>query len=256
MSKYKFLSEIAARLDLNASLIKPVLIDDFGFRAKRSKKLNLNVSKLANDLSVGIPSVAHSIESFVRDFKRGIPETIKSNGYQKNIYPASLEMISYGRQFIDEEDIAAVVEVLKSKSITQGPKVREFESALCQTTGASFAIAVNSGTSALHIACLAAGIGPDDEVITSPNTFVASANCVAYCKGTPILPISIRVCITYPPGKLKKRSPNGPRRLFRFISRGRAVIWKPLQRSSELVKKIWPQNIHYRRCVPRPWLSL
>ena len=186
MSKYKFLSEIAARLDLNASLIKPVLIDDFGFRAKRSKKLNLNVSKLANDLSVGIPSVAYSIESFVRDFKRGIPETIKSNGYQKNIYPASLEMISYGRQFIDEEDIAAVVEVLKSKSITQGPKVREFESALCQTTGASFAIAVNSGTSALHIACLAAGIGPDDEVITSPNTFVASANCVAYCKGTPI----------------------------------------------------------------------
>ncbi len=98
----------------------------------------------------------------------------------------SIDSIPYGRQSIDEEDINAVVDVLKSEALTKGPKIHEFESALCQAADASFASAVNSGTSALHIACLAAGIAPGDEVITSPNTFVASANCVVYCGGKPI----------------------------------------------------------------------
>ncbi len=97
-----------------------------------------------------------------------------------------VDIIPYGRQCIDEDDVAAVIEVLKSKFITQGSKVQEFELALCQVTEAPFAVAVNSGTAALHIACLAAGIGPGDEVITSPNTFVASANCVVYCGGRPV----------------------------------------------------------------------
>jgi len=105
---------------------------------------------------------------------------------KSNCYPASLDSIPYGRQSIDDDDIDAVVEALKSPFITQGPKVQEFESALCKVTGSSFAVAVNSGTSALHIACLSAGIGPGDEVITSSNTFVASANCVAYCGAKPV----------------------------------------------------------------------
>ena len=186
MSKYDFISTIAARLDLETNLINPVLIDDFGFKARRSKNLNLDTSKLARGLSVDIPPIDYSIERFVEDFKKGIPEKIKSNRYSGDIYPVSLEIISYGRQCIDGEDIAAVVDVLKSESIAQGPKIRDFESALCRVTDSSFAVAVNSGTSGLHIACLAAGIGPGDEVITSPNTFVASANCVVYCKGTPV----------------------------------------------------------------------
>ncbi len=111
---------------------------------------------------------------------------MKTNDPQKNCYPNSLDSIPYGRQSIDDDDIAAVVEVLKSKFITQGSKIGEFESALCDTLEASYAVAVNSGTSALHVACLAAGIGPGDEVITSPNTFVASANCVVYCGGKPV----------------------------------------------------------------------
>lgn len=97
-----------------------------------------------------------------------------------------LDIIPYGRQAIDDDDITAVVEVLKSRSLTQGPKIQEFESTLCQLTEAPFAVAVNSGTAALHMACLAAGIGPGDEVITSPNTFVASANCIVYCGARPI----------------------------------------------------------------------
>lgn len=92
-------------------------------------------------------------------------------------------MIPYGRQWIGEEDIQAVVEVLRSDAITQGPKIQEFEKALAGYCGAKYAVAVNSGTSALHIACLAAGIGRGDEVVTSPITFIASANCVLYCGG-------------------------------------------------------------------------
>lgn len=94
--------------------------------------------------------------------------------------------LGYGRQWISEEDLQAVRDVLTSTHLTQGPKSEEFEKALCKTTGAEYATVVNSGTSALHIACLAARISEGDEVITSPNTFVASANCAFYCGATPV----------------------------------------------------------------------
>lgn len=90
-------------------------------------------------------------------------------------------MIPYGRQSISEDDISAVVEVLRSDFLTQGPVVPEFEGAVAAYCGASHAVAVNSATSALHIACLALGVGPGDVVWTAPITFVASANCARYC---------------------------------------------------------------------------
>lgn len=102
----------------------------------------------------------------------------------KGGYPVRSSKIFYGRQWIDNDDIDAVVEVLKGDFITCGPKVDEFERNLCELTGAKYAVAVNSGTSALHCACIAAGIGPGDEVITTPLTFAASANCIRYCGGT------------------------------------------------------------------------
>lgn len=94
--------------------------------------------------------------------------------------------IPYGRQSIEEEDIEEVVRVLRSDYLTTGPKVTEFEKAVADYVGAEYAVAVSNGTAALHIACLAAGIGAGDEVITSPITFAASANCVLYCGGTPV----------------------------------------------------------------------
>ena len=94
-------------------------------------------------------------------------------------------MLHYGRHWIDDDDIQAVVDVLKSGPLTQGPKIGEFEAKFSKYVGARFAVAVSNGTSALHIACLAAGIGPGHTVITSPNTFVASANCVIYTGGRP-----------------------------------------------------------------------
>ncbi len=94
--------------------------------------------------------------------------------------------IPYGRQWIDEEDIQAVVETLQSDYLTTGPKVSEFEKVVAEYVGAKYAVAVSNGTAALHVACLAAGIKEGDEVITTPITFVASANCVLYCGGTPV----------------------------------------------------------------------
>lgn len=94
--------------------------------------------------------------------------------------------IPYGTQWIEEEDIQAVVDTLRSDFLTTGPRVKEFEDKIAEYVGASYAAAVSNGTAALHIACLAAGIGSGDEVITTPITFAASANCVLYCGGTPV----------------------------------------------------------------------
>lgn len=90
-------------------------------------------------------------------------------------------MIPYGRQNISQEDIDAVLGVLRSDFLTQGPAVPAFEDAVKQRCGARHAVAVNSATGALHIACMALGVGPSDVVWTSPVTFVASANCARYC---------------------------------------------------------------------------
>lgn len=95
-------------------------------------------------------------------------------------------MIPYGRQTIEEDDIQAVIEVLKSDYLTTGPKIAEFEKSVAEYVGVKYAVAVSNGTAALHAACFAAGINEGDEVITTPLTFAASSNCVLYCGGTPV----------------------------------------------------------------------
>ena len=93
-------------------------------------------------------------------------------------------MIPYGRQHITDADVAAVVETLRSDWITQGPAIPRFEQALAARVGAAHGVAVANATAALHIACLALDLGPGDRLWTSPNTFVASANCGLYCGAT------------------------------------------------------------------------
>lgn len=108
-------------------------------------------------------------------------------------------MIPYGKHVIFEEDIEAVSDVLENGFLTQGEQVPLFENALCEYTGASFAVACNSGTSGLHIACLAAGVGASDVVWTVPNSFAASANCARYCGAevdfVDIDPVSRNICV-------------------------------------------------------------
>jgi len=96
-----------------------------------------------------------------------------------------MQTISYARQSIDGQDIKEVVEALKSDWLTQGPKTREFESALCKYTGAKYAVVVSSGTAALHLSMMALGVVIKDKVLTSPITFSASANCVIYVGAKP-----------------------------------------------------------------------
>lgn len=121
--------------------------------------------------------------------------------------PVRTAPLSYGKQFIDEQDIQAVTDTLKSDYLTCGPRITQLEKKLCSITGAKYCVAVSNGTAALHIAVLAAGIGPGDEVITTPITFAASANCALYCGARPVFadinpdtynidPASIRACIT------------------------------------------------------------
>ena len=100
--------------------------------------------------------------------------------------PVRSKKIYYGQQWIDEDDVKSVEEALRSDLITCGSKVVELEKALAEQVGAKYAVVVSNGTAALHCACIAAGIGAGDEIITTPLTFAASANCAFYCGARPI----------------------------------------------------------------------
>lgn len=122
-------------------------------------------------------------------------------------------MIPYSRQNINDEDINAVINVLKSDWLTQGPVIKQFEYAVAEYCGAKYAVAVSNGTAALHIACLAAGLGKDALLLTSPNTFIASANCALYCGAKPdfvdIDPLTYNMSIDAMEAKLSKAKKNG-----------------------------------------------
>lgn len=113
--------------------------------------------------------------------------------------------IPYGHQWIDEEDIASVVEVLRSDWITQGPKVDEFEKKVAEYCGAKYAVAVSSGTAALHAACAVAGISEGDEVITTPITFPATANVIVFCGGKPVFADIEADTLTIDPEEIRNR---------------------------------------------------
>ena len=95
-------------------------------------------------------------------------------------------VVNYGHQYIDEDDIKAVENVLRGDLITCGPHVDSLEKKICEVAEAKYAVVVSNGTAALHLSCMAVGIEKGDEVIVSPITFAASANCVLYCGGVPV----------------------------------------------------------------------
>ncbi len=201
-SKYEFAVKIAECFGLDKTLIMPISIDDFKFKAKRGKNLSMNVNKLQKELDYKLPTIDQSIDAFYRDYKCHLPEMIK----QKNHFNQKEKaLIPYGRQWVDENDIVSVMNVLRSDRITQGPRVDEFERALTEYTGAKYAVAVNSGTAALHIACLAAEAKSDEEVITSPITFAASANCAFYCGSKPVFADIDLKTYNIAPDEIKKK---------------------------------------------------
>ena len=201
-SKYEFALKIADWFGLRRSLISPMSIDSFNFKAKRGKKLSINVDKLQTALGYQLPTIDHCVERFYRDYMTGLPNRIKSHFGEISV---SADHTPYGRQWIDSSDIDAVAAVLRSERITQGPRVEDFEQKLIEVCNARYAVAVNSGTSALHIACLAAGIKEGDEVITSPITFVASANCSVYCGAKPVFADIDPRTNNISPGEIEKK---------------------------------------------------
>ncbi len=182
-SKYEFACQLAEIFGLSEDLVKPALLKDSALMASRGQDLSMDVSSFENALGEPMPSTSACLTGFYRDSREGIPAKLC---YGAKKARSSLFRIPYGWHDIDPTDIEAVVEVLQSGSLTQGPQVKAFEDALGDVTGAKHSVAVSSGTAALHIACLAAGVGPGDEVITSPITFVASANCAVYCGARPV----------------------------------------------------------------------
>lgn len=137
--------------------------------------------------------------------------------------PVRNEPINYGKQYIDEEDIKAVEKVLKSDFLTCGPEITRLENQLCKKTNAGYAVAVANGTAALHGACIAAGIENGDEVITTPMTFAASANCVLYCGGIPVFadidPKTWNIC----PKSIREKITNKTKAIIAVDFAGQAV---------------------------------
>lgn len=119
--------------------------------------------------------------------------------------PVRPQMLRYAGQSVDDADIRAVEAVLRGDWLTTGPAVAEFERGLCSRTGAKFAVALNTGTAALHAAAVAAGIGPGDDVIVPAISFVASANCVLYCGGRPVFADVCRDTLTIDPADVERR---------------------------------------------------
>jgi len=137
--------------------------------------------------------------------------------------PIRDKLLPYGHQWIDDEDISAVFSVLHSDWITQGSKVAEFEKEFASYVGARYAVAVSSGTAALHAACFAAQIEKGDEVITTPITFAASANCVLYQGGAPVFADIDENTLNIDPEEIKKKITKKTKALIPVDFTGRPV---------------------------------
>lgn len=148
-------------------------------------------------------------------------------------FPVRASKIYYGRQYVDEEDISAVAEVLRSSLITCGPKVEEMERTCAEYVGAKFAVAVSNGTAALHCACIAAGIGPGDEVITTPLTFAASANCVLYCGAKPVFADINSETYNIDPESIKKKITKNTKAIIAVDFTGQSVQNKEIREICE-----------------------
>ncbi|MDD6202037.1 MAG: UDP-4-amino-4,6-dideoxy-N-acetyl-beta-L-altrosamine transaminase [Lachnospiraceae bacterium] len=148
--------------------------------------------------------------------------------------PVRDKKLFYGHQYLDQSDYDAVMEVLKSDYLTCGPKITELEEKLCEITGAKYAVVCSNGTAALHIAALAAGIGKGDELITTPITFAASANCAFYCGGRPVFADINEKTYNIDPASVEEHITERTKAVVAVDFTGQAV---ELERLQEICKK-------------------
>lgn len=147
-------------------------------------------------------------------------------------------MIPYGHQSINQDDIAAVTRILKSDWLTQGPAIEKFENAVARKVNTKYAVACSNGTAALHLASLAAGIGPGDEVIVPTLSFAASANCVLFCNGTPILCDIDLKTLTIDVNDIEKRINSKTKAIITVDFAGHPADWDKLKRIAKKHKLI------------------
>ena len=166
ITKYQFGLRLAEIFGYEKNLIKPISIEEIPNLTNRPKDMSLSNHKLCLLLDDSFPSIEKQINE-LKESKKKLKNRM---------------VIPYGRQDISQKDISAVIKVLKSDFVTQGPLIHKFERKVAEYCEARFAYACNSATSALHIACLALGVKEGDLVWTSPISFVASSNCALYCK--------------------------------------------------------------------------
>ena len=174
ISKYEFGIKITECFNLDSSLINEISINDKSNLVKRPKDMSLSNIKLRQTLDCEIASLNEQLQ------------TLKEQEGKSATSQVVLDIIPYGKHYIDEDDIQSVVDVLRHGMLTQGPKVVEFENKIANYVGAKYAVAVSNGTAALHLACRALELGEGDEVITTPNTFVATSNSVLYVGAKPV----------------------------------------------------------------------
>ena len=142
-----------------------------------------------------------------------------------------MKVYPYGHQVISEDDVRAVAETLQSDYITTGPAAVRFEEAICRLTGATYCVAVANGTAALHIAALAAGLGPGDEAITSPITFLSSANCIAFAGAKPVFADIDPRTANIDPAEIERRLTPRTKAIVPSISPGSPATWSGSPRS-------------------------
>ncbi len=165
ITKYQFGLILAKEFGYSSKLINPVSINEIPNLTLRPKDMSLSNHKICAYLGTTMPSIEKQIHKLKMEKE----------------YPKERHLIPYGRQDVNEKDIAKVVNVLRSDYVTQGPVIEKFERRVASYCGTEFAYSCNSATSALHIACLALGVKKGDLVWTSPISFVASSNCALYC---------------------------------------------------------------------------
>jgi len=171
LSKYEFSVRLANKFNFDGDCIQPIQSKRLIEKIKRPKDLSLSSNKLVQTLKIQ----PISIEKVMNDLKEDMI-------FQDEISRIG-KIIPYGKHYVDQDDITAVTTTLKSSFLTQGPTISTFEGQVADYVGAKYAVAVSSATAGLHLAYLALGVGPKKNIITSPNTFVATANASLYCGG-------------------------------------------------------------------------
>lgn len=174
LSKYEFGVKLANCFGLDTNLINEISIKDKSNLVKRPKDMSLSSKKICKILNCTMPSIDEQFQA------------LKQQESDSAINQVTADIIPYGKHYIDEDDIQSVVDLLRHGMLTQGPKIAEFENKVADYVGAKYAVAVANGTAALHLTCMVLELVEGDEVITSPNTFVATSNSILYVGAKPL----------------------------------------------------------------------